>query len=330
MPARQKQNDPNSARRSQIGSKLKRLRRAVQSRTINSKVTALPPDPDINDEIATDAARHLVGQAAYKAFLRSDSEKRIEFLRDRIVDNRKLSRAQHIALLADAYALYAQLKADPSVQHAVLEAAGQLSRCPDGRTSALRLVLELTINYGGEEGEAEERRAGKLYSRDVAAITNLIRRGVAPTRVKALSEVKGEGLTNWATCRSPTIAGEGLSNRDPASEPEDKTPVPPASPELTPVARSDDTDHEGGGRDEPVPLAQHRASKVRARLQASRAPSKAGVKMTWPASFANELIWSKVMPDGKRVEINRIKADGQSDEQIEEMLASMVEASPQI
>lgn len=322
MTAPRKRASPVQRRRSAPSHSRARSSRAAHTEAAE-RDEIIPRDPDVTEAIALDAARHLLGQDEYKGFLRSDAEVRIAFLRNRIVANHKLSRAQHISLLADAYALYAQLRSDPSVQHAVLEAARKLDRNLDERTTALRLVLELTITYGGKEGEGDERRAGKLYSRDAAAITNLIRRGVAPSQVVALGTEKGEGLYRWATWRpeAESYEHDAPTGEDPAPKSDVSSPEPQPAPSTPDAAIEEairDQDESG------AILRRGPASGKRVQLRAPRASSE-DAKMVWPGEWPNEIVRLKIMPNGQRLLMNRIRLDGRSDEQIEAAFATLAE-----
>lgn len=283
-----------------------KARRAAHT-TVSKGDAIVSPDPEITEEIAVDAAQHLLVQSEYKILPSSDTKEHITFLQKYISDKSKLSREQHIARFVDAYALYAHMRNDERLQRAVLEAAKGVGRHPNGRTTSLRLVLELMISYGDDGNEEEKRRAGKLYSRDVAAVTNLIRRGVTPTQVKALSRKKGEGLYCWATWRPEAISVEDdLSNsQTPTAGLESNNSKSLIRDRLTPTAPADMTSDVELGQDETVST-----------------PASRRMGMNFPKSWPNELTLSKVLPNGKRMMMGRTKLDDLSKQEIIEWIAS--------
>jgi hypothetical protein len=179
----------------------------------------------VPEAIAADAESYLLRNDDARHFEQLDTEQKIAWLANRLVKASKLSRKQHYETIADIYAMYATLKRNPIVQYAMTEAVRTLGRCIDGRTSALRIVVELHISYGGDGSPEDIEKARNLYSRDVVAITKLIQRGVLPSEVVQLSQKPGEGLDTWVRWKPvmekdellPASAGESSEEGIPQS-----------------------------------------------------------------------------------------------------------------
>ncbi|WP_157196522.1 hypothetical protein [Methylobacterium sp. 88A] len=162
------------------------------------KPTIAARGPDIPEAIALDAARYLLKRGDVPAFGGSEPDAMATWFAERMVKFNRENKKQHYETITAAYAMFVASQTDSTLQRAVAEAAHQQNLVVDGRKSQLRIILELHISYGSSCDPQSMRQAGKNYSRDVAAITSLIERGIAPSGVIALASQKGEGLDQWA------------------------------------------------------------------------------------------------------------------------------------
>ena len=191
------------------------LRQKAKAGSLAPKKTVVAEQgPDIPEGIAVDAARYLLKRGDVPAFGESEPDAMADWFAGRMVKFNRENRKQHYETIAAAYATYAASRNDPTLQRAVAEAALRQSLVVNYRKSQLRIILELHISYGSGSDAKSVRQAGKAYSRDVAAITNLIKRGVAPSGVIELAEQKGEGLDEWVRWRPE---GEHEVAADPAN-----------------------------------------------------------------------------------------------------------------
>ena len=175
--------------------KLSKLQKANDREIIESY-----PDPAVTDATIEDAGQWLK-RNGFDSFLKSsDRHEKIEWLSQQIQTRIKLSREQHLEAVVAAYAVFAMSYADNDVCEAVIALAKENGREVNGRTTRLRLIVELHVSYGTEEDD--RTRAGRSHSRDVAAINTLVRRGVMPSQVMDLASKTGQGLDAWARASS--------------------------------------------------------------------------------------------------------------------------------
>lgn len=156
----------------------------------------------VSEEIAEDGLTYLLQEAKAAGFASLDELAKTDWLSERIVNASVLSRKQQYEQIADAYAMFVALSRDSTLASALLVASKRRGRKPDGRTSALRLVLELYITYGDGSDHKAKKRAQNLHARDVAAVEHLINSNIKPSEVLAFSEKGGQGLDEWAFDRA--------------------------------------------------------------------------------------------------------------------------------
>ncbi|MDN3571292.1 hypothetical protein [Methylobacterium longum] len=165
-----------------------------RNRSIDDSILS---DPVVTQDIIDDAEIYLLGRDGCNAFDRANSSEKIGIIADSIVKSHSSSMRQRYESIATAYSVYAMFKENRIISESMIEAAHKLKINVKNYYTPLRLIVELHINYGESETKEDVRRAGKLYSRDVTVIKNLIKRNIKPSEVVALSAKPGEGLHAW-------------------------------------------------------------------------------------------------------------------------------------
>lgn len=153
--------------------------------------------PDIPEDIADAADAYLRELGAPLGALEASLEDQADWLANRIVEFNKASREDHHKTIAAAYAVYASSRSNEFAKLAVAKAAALKGVEISKRKCALRIIIELHVSYGTSDDPKTRRRINNLYSRDVGAVTHLIKRGIPANQLLDLSRQKGEGLDIW-------------------------------------------------------------------------------------------------------------------------------------
>lgn len=218
-PARRTAKAGAKPRTNKFGSPLKKPAAPRRGRIGNHQTSAAVDVVRVSDEITNDAEAFLQSSLQMPRLVELNENERVEWLTTCFVDAKLLSRRQHHELIARAYATYAAMKRDESLRYSLKEAWRSKGRVVDARLTPLRMIVELFIYYGDEKDPAEKKRAGKLYSRDVAAISNLIAHEIGPSQVIQKSEVAGEGLDKWCRMGPPSTPNEAIQDGTKTSPP---------------------------------------------------------------------------------------------------------------
>lgn len=218
-PARRTGKAGAKPRTNKFGSPLKKPAAPRRSRSADHQTSAAIDAVRLSDEITNDAEVFLKSSLHIPRLSELTEIEKIDWLTTCLVDAKVLSRKQHYEIIARAYATYVAMKRDEALRDSLMKAWRLKGRVADDRVPALRMIIELFIFYGDEQGPAEKRRAGKLYSRDVTAISNLIAHGIAPSQVIEKSQIAGEGLDKWCRMGPPRNPNEAIQDGTEPSAP---------------------------------------------------------------------------------------------------------------
>ncbi|WP_342111032.1 hypothetical protein [Methylobacterium sp. SI9] len=199
MPPTRRAPVPHRSRFARVGAS-----EAIRKRKPHSpaSIEVAASGPPVTSAIINGAENHLFSLPGTPKFIGDHKEEQIDWLARLVVSFNKQNRKQHLETIVNAYATYAASVYNQTLQAAIAEAAHRLGVKVTARKSILRLIIELHIAYGDEEDKTSKRQAEKNYSRDVTAISNLIKRGIPPDEVLELSKNKGEGLNEWVRWRA--------------------------------------------------------------------------------------------------------------------------------
>lgn len=107
----------------------------------------------------------------------------------------RISGAEHLTLIASAYAAFILLQREPDYSTQVADLARTLGVRVTKRTDPLTIILRSAIKYpeGNSGNEARKR-----YERDAKAIRHLISQRIDPADIHEEAKPKGEGLDAWS------------------------------------------------------------------------------------------------------------------------------------
>ena len=251
-------------------------------------------DPVVTQDIIDDAEIYLLGIEGSNVFNRVNDNEKVGILADGIIKSHASSMKQRYESIAKAYSVYAMFNENNIVRESMIEAADKLNIKLKTGYTPLRLIVELHISYGDNETKEDVRRAGKLYSRDVTVIKNLIKRNVKPSDVVALSAKPGEGLQAWQRYKPESEAEQASDpvngSAEQASEPVDVASEPPSELAASWAAMMR------------AAMAKRDGQDAGSDNQAEHTDDSSGVELI--SHHRDQLIWEGIDGNGQKVRIS--------------------------